>query len=41
MDNVIDFSSAGEFNIDPDYLSGIELGDISINTHGDDTITFT
>ena len=41
MDNVIDFSTAGQFNIDPDYLSGIELGDISINTNSDDTITFT
>ena len=41
MDNVIDFSTAGQFNVDPDYLSGIELGDISINTNSDDTITFT
>ncbi len=41
IDNVIDFSTAGQFNVDTDYMAGLELGDISINTNSDDTITFT
>ena len=40
MDNVINFGTAGQFNVDTDYITDLDLGDISINT-GDDTITFT
>jgi len=40
LDNVINFGTAGQFNVDTDYITDLDLGDISINT-GDDTITFT
>ena len=40
MDNVINFGTAGQFNVDTDYMADLDLGDISINT-SDDTITFT
>ena len=41
MDNVINFGTAGQFNVDTDYMADLDLGDISINTNSDDTITFT
>ena len=40
LDNVINFGTAGQFNVDTDYMADLDLGDISINT-SDDTITFT
>ena len=40
LDNVINFGTAGQFNVDTDYMPDLDLGDISINT-SDDTITFT
>ena len=40
LDNVINFGTVGQFNVDNDYITDLDLGDISINT-GDDTITFT
>jgi len=41
LDNVVDFGTAGQFNVDTDYMADLDLGNISINTNGDDIITFT
>lgn len=41
LDNVISFSDAGQFNVDTDYITDLDFDTISVNTHGDDTITFT
>jgi len=40
LDNVIDFSSGGSFNVDPAY-TGFDFENISISTNSDDTITFS
>ena len=41
LDNVISFSDAGQFNVDTNYITDLDFDTISINTNGDDTITFT
>ena len=41
LDNVINFGTAGQFNVDTDYITDLDFDTISVNTHGDDTITFT
>ena len=41
MDNVIDFGTVGQFNVDTDYMKGLDFDNISISTNSDDTITFT
>lgn len=41
LDNVVNFGTAGQFNVDTDYMADLDLGNISVNTNGDDIITFT
>ena len=41
IDNVIDFSTGDQFNVDTDYMKGLDFDNISISTNSDDTITFT
>ena len=41
MDNVIEFNTGDQFNVDTDYMTGLDFENISISTNSDDTITFT
>tara|TARA_B100001250_G_scaffold137595_1_gene117737 strand:- start:53 stop:373 length:321 start_codon:yes stop_codon:yes gene_type:complete len=43
MDNVIDFGTVGQFNVDTDYMTDLDFENINISTNpnGDDTITFS